>query len=125
MPRNKPAKVIPVMRLLLKNTFSIITTLSGYNAPISELSPAGINFMLHVLIPFADTNMMIAIMNNHRNCSKEGSGSFLQIIKNETNNVPAISCLMYAICKAGISFTPNLLASQVVPQTTLVISSAA
>lgn len=36
-----------------------------------------------------------------------------------------MNCLMYAICKAGISFTPILLATQVVPHTVLVMNKAA
>ncbi len=41
-----------------------------------------------------------------------------------TKHKPAINCLIDAICKAGISWMPSLLATQVVPHSVLVSVSA-
>ena len=100
------------------------TTLKGYKAPIRAASPVGINFRLQVLMPLAITNISPAITNNQPNCFFVGSGAFLYHIKKTTKQSPAINCRIYAICKAGISITPTLLATQVVPQSRLVMLRA-
>lgn len=124
IPRNSPRYVSIVNFFVLKKIFSIITTLKGYNAPISALSPVGINLRLQVLSPLAHTNINTDITKIHLNCLTVGRGNFLYQIKKPTKQNPAINCLIYAICNAGISFTPILLATQVVPQTMLVIPRA-
>ena len=50
-PSSKPTKVNTVRFFLLKKKRSMATTLKGYNAPINELNPVGINFKLQVLKP--------------------------------------------------------------------------
>ena len=77
-----------------------------------------------MLKPFADTNIIIAITNNQRNCFADGNGNFLEKERKPINKIPAINCLIYAICKGGSSRTPILLTTHVVPQIKLVAMSA-
>ena len=90
----EPRKVRIVSCLLLKNTFSMITTLSGYRAPMSALSPVGINFRLQVLSPLANTNIRIDITKIQRNCLAVGNRNFLCHMKKTTKQAPAMNCLI-------------------------------
>jgi hypothetical protein len=72
----------------------------------------------------AKTNISTAITAIHLNCLAVGNGIFLYSIKNKTKQSPPHICRMLAICNAGISVTPILLATQVVPQTIQVIANA-
>lgn len=121
-PMNTPM-VVCRLGLLFAYINPMMTTQIGKMDPMIEAKPAWMYLTPQVLRPLLKTKLSTDKMINGTKCPLFGKACRLYI-KYKIKHAPPISCLIPAICKAGMVNTAFFDTTQVVPQTRLTMAKA-